>query len=60
VSAFDLYRAGNTLSVWFDDPSKESVCEEADDDVTLIKDRQGRLIGLNGSTTYRRRSTRKA
>jgi hypothetical protein len=39
-------REGNTLSVWFDDPTKEHVCEESDDDVVLVKDRRGRVIGF--------------
>lgn len=39
-------RAGNTLTVWFDEPSKESICEEVDDDVVLMKDRGGRVIGF--------------
>jgi uncharacterized protein YuzE len=39
-------REGNTLSVWFDDPKKEHVCEEADDDMVLVKDRRGRVIGF--------------
>ena len=39
-------REGNTLSVWFDDPEKEHVCEESDDDVILVKDRRGRVIGF--------------
>ena len=39
-------REGNTLSVWFDDPKKEAVCEEADDDVILVKDSDGRVIGF--------------
>ncbi len=39
-------REGNTLSVWFDDPKKESLCEEADDDVVLVKDKDGRVIGF--------------
>jgi uncharacterized protein YuzE len=39
-------RKGNTLSVWFDDPKKEVVCEELDDDVVLVKDRRGRVIGF--------------
>ena len=39
-------RTGNTLTVWFDDPSKEAVCEEIDDDVILVKDRRGRVIGF--------------
>jgi hypothetical protein len=39
-------RKGNTLSVWFDDPNKEHICEESDDDVILVKDRRGRVIGF--------------
>ena len=39
-------RLGNTLTVWFDDPKKEYVCEEVDDDVVLMKDRRGRVIGF--------------
>jgi uncharacterized protein YuzE len=39
-------REGNTLTVWFDEPSKEAVCEEVGDDVVLIKDRRGRVIGF--------------
>ena len=39
-------RAGNTLSVWFDDPTKEHVCDEIEDDVVLMKDRRGRVIGF--------------
>jgi hypothetical protein len=38
-------RAGNTLSVWFDDPKKEHLCEESDDDLVLVKDCRGRVIG---------------
>ena len=51
-------REGNTLSVWFDDPKKEHVCEESDDDVVLVKDRRGRVIGferLNYLSARRRR-----
>ncbi len=39
-------RKGNSLSVWFDDPKKEHICEESDDDVVLVKDRRGRVIGF--------------
>ena len=39
-------RTGNTLSVWFDDPQKEHLCEEIDDDIVLMKDRRGRVIGF--------------
>lgn len=39
-------RAGNTLSVWFDDPKKEHLCEESDDDIVLVKDRRGKVIGF--------------
>ena len=34
-------REGNTLNVSFDDPKKEHICEESDDDVVLMKDREG-------------------
>jgi uncharacterized protein YuzE len=39
-------RLGNTLTVWFDDPKKETVCEEIGDDVVIVKDRRGRVIGF--------------
>jgi uncharacterized protein YuzE len=39
-------REGNSLSVWFDDPKKEHICEEADDDMVLIKDKRGSIIGF--------------
>ena len=39
-------RTGNTLTVWFDDPSKEAVCDEIEDDVVLIKDSGGKVIGI--------------
>jgi len=37
---------GNTLTVWLDDPKKEYIAEETDDDVVLMKDREGRVIGF--------------
>ncbi len=37
---------GRTLTVWFDDPEKEFVAEETGDEVILIKDRQGHVIGF--------------
>jgi len=39
-------RDGNTLTVWFDDPIREHVCDETDDDVVLMKDRRGRVVGF--------------
>ena len=39
-------RIGNTLSVWFDDPRKEHVCEEVADDTVLVKDREGQVVGF--------------
>ena len=39
-------KEGNSLSVWFDDPAKEHLCEESDDDLVLVKDRRGRVIGF--------------
>jgi uncharacterized protein YuzE len=39
-------RTGNSLTVWFGDPEQEHVCEEIEDDVVLMKDEQGRVIGF--------------
>ena len=47
-------RDGNTLTVWFGDPTRECVCEETGDEVVLMKDDEGRVIGfekLNFSAT---------
>lgn len=52
-------REGNTLSVWFDDPKKEHICEESDDDTVLVKDKKGRVIGferLNVLTSKQRKN----
>ena len=46
-------RAGNSVTVWFGDPQDEYVSEETGDEVILMKDRTGRVIGfekLNFST----------
>ena len=39
-------RVGNTLNVWFDDPEKEYVSEETSEEVVLVKDKDGKLIGF--------------
>jgi len=39
-------RTGNSLIIWFDDPQKEAVCEEFDEDIVLMKDIEGRIIGV--------------
>lgn len=37
---------GSTLTVWFGDPRGEYVCEETGDEVILMKDEHGRVIGF--------------
>jgi uncharacterized protein YuzE len=37
---------GNTLTVWFGNPNDEFVCEETGDEVILIKDKSGKVIGF--------------
>jgi hypothetical protein len=37
---------GNTLTVWFGNPQDEHVCEETGDEVILMKDKSGRVIGF--------------
>jgi uncharacterized protein YuzE len=39
-------RTGNTLTVWFGSPEDEYVCEETGDEVILMKDKSGRVIGF--------------
>ena len=39
-------RVGQTLTVWFGDPEAEHVCEETGDEVVLMKDKSGRVIGF--------------
>ncbi|MBI3127638.1 MAG: DUF2283 domain-containing protein [Candidatus Tectomicrobia bacterium] len=39
-------KAGNTLTVWFADPSQEHVSEETGDEVILMKDGAGKVIGF--------------
>lgn len=46
-------REGNTLTVWFEEPQAEYISEETGDEVILMKDETGRVIGfekLNFST----------
>jgi hypothetical protein len=37
---------GGTLTVWLDDPEKEHVCEETTEEVVLMKEASGRVIGF--------------
>ena len=39
-------REGQTLTIWFTDPSLENVSEETGDEVVLMKDCSGRVIGF--------------
>jgi len=39
-------KAGNTLTVWFADPNLEHISEETGDEVILMKDSAGRVIGF--------------
>ena len=39
-------RDGNTLTVWFGDPQEEAVCEETGEEVVLMKDAAGHVIGF--------------
>jgi Protein of unknown function (DUF2283) len=39
-------RDGKTLTVWFTDRPQAYVCEETGDEVVLMKNRTGRVIGF--------------
>ena len=35
-----------TLTIWFDDPKKEFLVDEVEEDLSLIKDKDGNIIGI--------------
>lgn len=37
---------GKSLSIWFDDPKKEVISEEAGEGIILNKDKKGNVIGF--------------
>ena len=39
-------REGNTLTVWFGNPADEYVVEETGEEIVLMKDREGKVIGF--------------
>ena len=39
-------KSGNTLNVWFDNPKNEFVAEETDDEIILVKNKKGKVIGF--------------
>lgn len=39
-------REGHTLTVWLADPGQEYICEETGDEVVLMKDKTGKVIGF--------------
>ncbi len=39
-------QAGNTLTVWFGRPQDEFICEETGEEVVLMKDKAGHVIGF--------------
>ncbi len=39
-------RVGNSLVVWFGNPEEEYEVEETGDEILLMKDREGKVIGV--------------
>jgi len=39
-------REGNTLTVWFGNPADEYAVEETGEEIVLMKDREGKVIGF--------------
>ena len=37
---------GNTLTVWFGEPQREYVCEETAEEMVLMKDKSGHVLGF--------------
>jgi uncharacterized protein YuzE len=38
--------SGETLTIYWDDPKREEICEEIGQGIILIKDAQGEVIGF--------------
>ena len=45
-------RTADTLTVWFGDPADEYVCEEVEEVVVLMKDRNQKVIGFEKSNLF--------
>ncbi|MCL4393761.1 MAG: DUF2283 domain-containing protein [Chloroflexi bacterium] len=39
-------QVGNTLTVWFGNPQDEHVAEETGDEIVLMRDKSGQVIGF--------------
>jgi hypothetical protein len=39
-------QTGRTLTVWFDDPSKEAIAEDVGDDMVVMKSDDGTVLGF--------------
>ncbi len=39
-------KVGSTLTVWFGNPQDEYVCEETGEEIVLMKNRAGEVIGF--------------
>ena len=39
-------RGGNTLTVWFGNPADEYVADETGEEIVLMKNREGKVIGF--------------
>lgn len=39
-------KKGNTLNIWFDDPKKEAVAEETTEEIVIVKNKKGKVIGF--------------
>ena len=39
-------REGNTLTVWFGNPADEYIAEETGEEIVLMKDKDGKVIGF--------------
>lgn len=39
-------REGNTLTVWFGEPADEYICEETGNEIIIMKDKNGNVLGF--------------
>lgn len=40
------FKETDSMDIWFDEPTKEYICEEVNDFILLKKDKEGDVIGI--------------
>lgn len=39
-------KVGNTLTIWLGDPKQEAICDETTEEIVIMKDKAGKVLGF--------------